>query len=102
MLRVFHLDVAIVDLMLHMLQWDPPTVVAYCSCWALRMWNGGAGGPHMRVGSEAEAGGSHVRAGSMSRATRTHETKEVQETERFVTQAGAGVQTRTYVRMSRC
>jgi hypothetical protein len=28
MLQVFHLDVAKVDLVLHMLQWDPPTAAA--------------------------------------------------------------------------
>jgi hypothetical protein len=31
MLQVFHLDVAKVDL--YMLQWEPPAVDAYCSCW---------------------------------------------------------------------
>jgi hypothetical protein len=30
MLQVFHLDVAKVDLMLHMLQWDPFTRAAWC------------------------------------------------------------------------
>jgi hypothetical protein len=28
MLQVFHLDVAKIDLVLHMLQWDPPTAAA--------------------------------------------------------------------------
>jgi hypothetical protein len=33
MLQVFHLDVAKVVLVLHMLQWDSPVITAYCSCW---------------------------------------------------------------------
>jgi hypothetical protein len=32
MLQVFHLNVAKVDRVLHMLQWGPPVVAAYCSC----------------------------------------------------------------------
>jgi hypothetical protein len=32
MLQVFYLDVAKVDQVLHMLQWDPHAVAAYCSC----------------------------------------------------------------------
>jgi hypothetical protein len=32
MLQVFYLDIAKVDRVLHMLQWDPPAVAAYCSC----------------------------------------------------------------------
>jgi hypothetical protein len=31
-LQVFHLGVVKVDLMLHMLQWDPPIIATYCSC----------------------------------------------------------------------
>jgi hypothetical protein len=32
MLQVFHPDVAKIDLMLHMLQWDPSASATYCSC----------------------------------------------------------------------
>jgi hypothetical protein len=34
MLQGFHLDVAKIDLVLHLLQWDPPIVAACCSYWA--------------------------------------------------------------------
>jgi hypothetical protein len=32
-LQVFHLNVAKVDLVLHMLQREPPAAAACCSCW---------------------------------------------------------------------
>ena len=32
-LQVFHLDIVKVDLVLHMLQWDPPAPATCCSCW---------------------------------------------------------------------
>jgi hypothetical protein len=31
---VLYLDIAKVDLMLHILQWDPSVAATYCSCWA--------------------------------------------------------------------
>jgi hypothetical protein len=33
MLQVFHLNIVKLDLVLHMLQCDPPAASAYCSCW---------------------------------------------------------------------
>jgi hypothetical protein len=33
MLQVFYLDVAKVDLALHMLQLDPPATATFCRCW---------------------------------------------------------------------
>jgi hypothetical protein len=33
MLQLFHLGAAKVDLLMHMLQWDPPFVATCCSCW---------------------------------------------------------------------
>jgi hypothetical protein len=59
MLQMFHLDIAKVDMMLHMLQWDPPATSACCSCW-------GAVVPAqmvpvcMHVGSEGGTSGSYV------------------------------------------
>jgi hypothetical protein len=35
MLQVFHLDVAKEDLVLHMLQYDPPTATACYSGWGI-------------------------------------------------------------------
>jgi hypothetical protein len=34
MLQMFHLNVIKIDLVLHILQWDPSTAATYCSCWA--------------------------------------------------------------------
>jgi hypothetical protein len=38
MLQVFHLSVAKVDLVLDMLQWDPPTAATCCSYWVTSGW----------------------------------------------------------------
>jgi hypothetical protein len=35
MLQMFHLNVAKVDLVLHILQWDPPATATYCSYWGI-------------------------------------------------------------------
>jgi len=90
MSRVFYFDVTKVYLVLHMMQWSPPTAAAYCSCRdavhavpceahmarkrvqavpACVIRSGAESGSHVRVGSEAETGYSHVRAGSAGRAT---------------------------------
>jgi hypothetical protein len=42
MLLVFHLGVAKIDLVLHMLQWDPPATATYYSCWVMFGWPGSA------------------------------------------------------------
>jgi hypothetical protein len=34
MMQMFPLDVAKVDLVLHMLKWDLSAAAVYCSCWA--------------------------------------------------------------------
>jgi hypothetical protein len=67
MMQVFHLDVAKVDLMLHMLQWDSPAACG--SCW------GAAKPVHMLptcmcVGSEGGASGPRVQACGVGRASR--------------------------------
>jgi len=61
MLRVFHLDVVKIDLVLNMLQWEPPAAAACWSCWGtteraqtvpdyMRMARGGTKDPSRAVG----------------------------------------------------
>jgi hypothetical protein len=50
MLQVFYVDVAKVDLVLHMLQWDSPVATTRCNCW-------GAGAV---MGHRADVGGRHT------------------------------------------
>jgi hypothetical protein len=45
MLQVFYLNVAKVDRMLHMCEWDPLAAAACCSCWDTAKL---ANGPHLQ------------------------------------------------------
>jgi hypothetical protein len=99
MMQVFYLDVAKVDLMLHMLQWDSPAAAACVSCW-------GTAKPAqmvptcMCVGSEGGASGPRVQACGMGRASRSgrrepprgHENRGAAwESERSGARHGAGM-----------
>jgi hypothetical protein len=93
MLQVFHLDVVKVDLMLHILQWEPPTVVACCSCWGAAVGHrAGARHTHLRHASTSGAddwdprgfsrAGAAVRAGSnVGSLVRARETEPVRRSE---------------------
>jgi hypothetical protein len=52
MLQVFRLSVAKLDLVLHMLQWNPLVAATYCSCWSTVHALGGG----MERGAAAGAG----------------------------------------------
>jgi hypothetical protein len=48
--KVFHLDIAKLDLVLHMLRWDPLAIAACYSCWARVHARGSGGGMSGRRG----------------------------------------------------
>jgi hypothetical protein len=55
-LQVFHLDVAKVDLMLHMLKWDSFVTAICCSCWTHLHVYGCGGGTTMQVWARSGRG----------------------------------------------